>query len=274
MNKKCPQEVVDQIQYWLFEIVFCPGHLYINRYPEIETCGWPKTSPGRPALLSLSKGIQSKYEQRLRTENAFILASAGDLLDGPGRMWGKIDKLKIAFTIRDVGTGWADSIPAPGTYHEYPFRAVKILDFSEEISDLAAMACYSRIRWLGTGHTCNRASMPLAQDPRPCHECQNVQLAKCWIHKLRLFRFPGSKFKLLTVDLTECCSANGYWLGSAVAHEICTIRNKMIAALNYVVAHGLPMIRNTLPDELEVLAPDPQKREEVLTQIFGPLEGA
>lgn len=147
---------------------------------------------------------------------------------------------------------------------------VKHLDYGDpETSDLAAMACYGRIRWPGTGHTCNRASIPLAQDPRPCHECQNVELAKCWIHKLRIFYVPGSKFKLLTVDLTECYSANGYWLGSAVAHEICTIRNEMVAAQNHVVAHELPMIRNKLPDELEVLAPDPQKIEEVLALIYG-----
>ncbi|KAL8649488.1 MAG: hypothetical protein Q9226_005561 [Calogaya cf. arnoldii] len=65
MYKKCAQEIVDHIKYWTFELVFCPGHILCNRYPEEEACGWPKTSPGRPTLLALSKGIQTNPEPNM-----------------------------------------------------------------------------------------------------------------------------------------------------------------------------------------------------------------
>lgn len=253
--KKCPQEVVDHIQYCLFEIVFCPGYLYINRNPEIETCGWPKTSPGRPNLLSLSKGIQSKYEQRLLTDNTFILANAGDLFGRPDGTWEEIEKLHIAFTIRDLGTGWADSVPPPGTYHDYALRPASYINHSSRLSSLSQIARYGMAKYDGLGHTCDRASMPDAEDAGPCHECRNMELAKIWGKKNIFLAFVVLDLKQLTFDFTECYSSRGYWLGTFVAHDLCTSRRQ-------------------IPEELEVLAPDPQKREELLALVCGPRKGS
>lgn len=256
MYKKCPQEVVDHIQYWLFEIVFCPGHLYINRYPGIETCGWPKTSPGRPTLLSLSKGILSKYEQRLWTENTFILASVGDLLDGQDGTWEEIDKLHIAVTIRDIGTGWAESIPPPGTYPEYDSRTFSENDDGSGLSSLVVLSgVLEGHDMVPKSHACDKDSMPLAQGARLCYQCKDKELAGRWLTKLRVALHLGLKLEQLTLDFTECYSSRGYWLGNILADE-------------------LGSIREDLPDELEVLAPDPQKRKELLALICGPIEGS
>ncbi|KAL8846870.1 MAG: hypothetical protein Q9221_008069 [Calogaya cf. arnoldii] len=241
MYKKCPQEVVDHIKYWTFELVFCPGHIVCDRYPEDAVCGWPKASPARPTLLALSKAIQTKYQQRLMTENTYFIASTKYLNPTPRQTWRNIRKLKLAFTVRDLGTGWAGSIPPPGTYHEYPD--------SSTILGPQRLWAISRGNVIENNHTCHKASTT-HQSEGPCHQCLNMELAKCWSNKALMARTLDLEPEELTLDLTECYDSRGYWMGG-------------------VVADNLSWIRRKFPGMLEVLGPDGKKQKELFARILG-----
>ncbi|KAL8648368.1 MAG: hypothetical protein Q9226_006022 [Calogaya cf. arnoldii] len=78
MDHKLPQELIDNVEYWLYELVFCPGYLYPyysgRRYATYCSVP-PKTDRARPDLLCLNKSIKAKYETRLWRENTWVIVA-------------------------------------------------------------------------------------------------------------------------------------------------------------------------------------------------------
>ncbi|KAL8672305.1 MAG: hypothetical protein Q9168_003221 [Polycauliona sp. 1 TL-2023] len=75
-HEKLPQEMKDEVEYWLYEIAFCPGRLYPHhRKGWYEKCCSPRTEENlaRPELLCLSKSIKAKYEKRMWMENVWVI---------------------------------------------------------------------------------------------------------------------------------------------------------------------------------------------------------
>ncbi|KAL8838333.1 MAG: hypothetical protein Q9176_005144 [Flavoplaca citrina] len=75
MHKKMPPEIIKDIEEWLWEIVFCPGYLYLHSPKQQYACCPPPTDKGsvRPALLCLSRNIKAKYETRMWSENTWVV---------------------------------------------------------------------------------------------------------------------------------------------------------------------------------------------------------
>ena len=53
-RQKLPQEVIDEVGYWLYKMAFFPGYLYPNRQQRINKncCVWPEKADivARPAF--------------------------------------------------------------------------------------------------------------------------------------------------------------------------------------------------------------------------------
>ncbi|KAL9631795.1 MAG: hypothetical protein Q9204_004067 [Flavoplaca sp. TL-2023a] len=118
-RQKLPQEVIDEVEYWLYEMVFCPGYLYLHRQQRINKncCVWPEKADivARPALLGLSKAIKTKYQTRMWSENTWVISTGGleetmAFLDQlPTEAKEKhICKVQLSFRTCDVDEGLAD----------------------------------------------------------------------------------------------------------------------------------------------------------------------
>ncbi|KAI4281725.1 MAG: hypothetical protein L6R38_003475 [Xanthoria sp. 2 TBL-2021] len=115
--RKLPQELIDNVEYWLFETVFCPGCLYPHRQQKnhAKCCLWPKEANvvARPALLSLSKSIKAKCETWMCSENVWVIGT-GEINDSlafmeqlPIKAREKyIQKVYLSFTICNVDGFW------------------------------------------------------------------------------------------------------------------------------------------------------------------------
>lgn len=124
MYRKLPQELVDNVEYWLYETAFCSGYLYPHRRQKKHSlcCPWPKEVDivARPALLGLSKAIKAKYETRMWSENIWVI-NAGEAQDSLGFIVQLpieaekkyIRKLHLHFTICGLDRLWSRSQPQP-----------------------------------------------------------------------------------------------------------------------------------------------------------------
>lgn len=81
MHEKFPQELVDLVEYWLYEVIFCPRYIHSQRRNEgrRQCRGYPAEVPkvAKPVYLVLSKDIKAKYEARLWGENILFVNAAG-----------------------------------------------------------------------------------------------------------------------------------------------------------------------------------------------------
>ncbi|KAI4234947.1 MAG: hypothetical protein L6R40_006615, partial [Gallowayella cf. fulva] len=66
MYGKLPPELIDQIEEFVYEMVFCPGYISEDR-------SYKGSKNARPELLLLSKGIFQKYHKRTCTENTWVI---------------------------------------------------------------------------------------------------------------------------------------------------------------------------------------------------------
>ncbi|KAI4256905.1 MAG: hypothetical protein L6R42_005960 [Xanthoria sp. 1 TBL-2021] len=257
MYKKCPQEVVDHIQHWLFEIFFCPGRLFISRYPENEACGWPKvspnrpiTSPGRPTLLSLSRDVFPKYQQRLWEENTSIIASLWEFRFVPQKARKHIHKIQTAFSIRDLAFGGTRS-PQPISHDNLPPIA-----FNQILPTPLIPRLHTRC-WNLTAET--NVSLDHvwhsigAKCAGPCHQCSTMELLAHWGEKITIigYYFDVKEWKY---DFTECYGPNGDWLGDVVANDL-----------------GIYYSETRLSDKFEIIAPNAEKKQQLLARISQPM---
>lgn len=112
MYRKLPQELIDNVEYWLYETALCPGYLYPHRQQKkhAKCCLWPKEANvvARPALLTLSKSIKAKYETRMWSENVWVVGtgeaekSMAFLQQLTPEATEYIQKLQLSFTICDL----------------------------------------------------------------------------------------------------------------------------------------------------------------------------
>ncbi|KAL8846868.1 MAG: hypothetical protein Q9221_008067 [Calogaya cf. arnoldii] len=128
MYQNLPQELIDNVEYWLYEIVFCPGYLYPYHPKEQYTECCPVLTkgydPARPALLCLSKSIKAKYEVRMWSENTWVILAESpipepvSLLEGrPANAQKYIRKVHLKF--RHLAR---ETQERPRSYHEVPAR--------------------------------------------------------------------------------------------------------------------------------------------------------
>ncbi|KAL8828844.1 MAG: hypothetical protein Q9170_006422 [Blastenia crenularia] len=118
MRKALPQEIVDQIEDWVYEMTFCSGHIYPcsapakNKTSNQQPNQRPEKSAGyRSNLLTVSKRVLDLYQPRMRAENTWVI--------GPGtsdvslkfmstpefeKAKGYIRRLHVSFSIRDLDT--------------------------------------------------------------------------------------------------------------------------------------------------------------------------
>ncbi|KAL8672307.1 MAG: hypothetical protein Q9168_003223 [Polycauliona sp. 1 TL-2023] len=249
MYKKCPQEIVDLIQDWLCEMLFCPGYVYLRGKNKREIPGWPSTSPGRPTLLSLSRKIFEKYQKRLWTDNTYIF-DFGDTMYFrriPLKARSYIRKIEFAFTIRDIAQDRAAE-PVASIGQPYPDFFARWTNVP--MPRLAAIVCDE----IPNEHACwgNTYYRPTLSGT--CPQCDTLKLASRWVTKWIYFNGPNMKITDLTLDFTECYDARGRWMGNVVADDIG----------HY---YGRKSSPGKAPDRLEVLAPDVQKKEEILARI-------
>ncbi|KAL9003005.1 MAG: hypothetical protein Q9180_009935, partial [Flavoplaca navasiana] len=80
LHTKLPQELFDQIESTVYEMVFCPGHLYFDvsstdpeAIEENASDFQPPLEVARTELLCLSKDIYQKYAVRMWQENVCIV---------------------------------------------------------------------------------------------------------------------------------------------------------------------------------------------------------
>ncbi|KAI4100712.1 MAG: hypothetical protein LQ339_005389 [Xanthoria mediterranea] len=92
IHTKLPQELYDQIEATVFEMVFCPGHLYFN-VSNLKTSDTDAEKPAnvaRPELLCLSKDIHRRYVVRMWQENDCVVKTESrkvyDLLPVKGHL--------------------------------------------------------------------------------------------------------------------------------------------------------------------------------------------
>ncbi|KAL8767559.1 MAG: hypothetical protein Q9209_005976 [Squamulea sp. 1 TL-2023] len=82
MLRKLPQELVDMVEEWVYEISFCPGYIY----PAGEPLPFSTPEGQRPheykerrnkivspRLLTLSRSVQGKYQTRMYTDNVVVI---------------------------------------------------------------------------------------------------------------------------------------------------------------------------------------------------------
>ncbi|KAL8834575.1 MAG: hypothetical protein Q9170_003703 [Blastenia crenularia] len=77
IHTRCPQEIVDTIQDYVMESLFCPGYVRLSDHKLPKRLEHAGRSRPRPALLSLSKSIYAEYQPRFWSENTFILSFEG-----------------------------------------------------------------------------------------------------------------------------------------------------------------------------------------------------
>lgn len=255
MHKTCPQEIIDHIQYWLFEILFCPGHLFTSRYPESDEHGLrmtspyrPVTSPGRPTLLSLSRDVHSKYQKRVWEENTFSIASQWNVRCVPNEVRKIINKIQIAFTIRDLSMGgitgcstllFDPSLPVTKQYKTSMPLYIRRSRCCRELLAEKAVAYHDALATMG--FTCGG----------PCHYCSTDALTDHWIQKLCNI---GHVFKVSewTFDFTECYSPDWDWMGNTAADIIGGIPIEGLLSHNF---------------EERIIAPDAEKKQQLLARI-------
>ncbi|KAL8779963.1 MAG: hypothetical protein Q9213_006688 [Squamulea squamosa] len=123
MLRKLRLELVNQVEEWFYELVFCPGYVYLLGKPPIlegrEARAWAerRNMTARPALLTLSRGIHARYEERMYTENTFVIGTSYD----SGRLlaqrlvvkhWQEIRKFDIVFGFRERLGSDISKVPA------------------------------------------------------------------------------------------------------------------------------------------------------------------
>ncbi|KAL8890073.1 MAG: hypothetical protein Q9215_002754 [Flavoplaca cf. flavocitrina] len=203
-HQKLPQEVIDGVEYWLYEMAFCPGYLYPHRQRRIngKCCVWPEKADivARPALLGLSKAIKAKYEPRMWRENTWVISTGGvketmAFLDQlPAKAKEKhICKVQLSLRTCDVDEGLAD---LQRQRHEEVLCAKKLGRRTYYHTDV--------------------------QGKRVNSKCRDI-----WYAKWRLVKSLPLQYLLL--DLSECCSLYGGFTGGSFAQEMRRESEKLLA---------------------------------------------
>ncbi|KAL8805332.1 MAG: hypothetical protein Q9182_002006 [Xanthomendoza sp. 2 TL-2023] len=189
MYEKLPQELVDKIETWTYEMLFCPGYIYprvsqpsaLDDAPPLEIVETRQSNGvARPTLLCLSPSIYRKYHGRMLRENIWVMG-AGPLttqfLSAPMfRQRPYLHRIHLKLGIRDHGEKYADIIKL---LSEDILRADELLD-AESRQRLVLEA--------------------------------NTELFITWSSKL-LHVIDYEWLLEITLDLSECHSLDGGWLG-------------------------------------------------------------
>ncbi|KAL8772418.1 MAG: hypothetical protein Q9209_002369 [Squamulea sp. 1 TL-2023] len=231
IHKSSP-EIFNLIQYWLFEILFCPAYLFTTRDIRPKVAGWPTDSPARPGLLSLSKYVYLTYQQCVWTENVYIIdRPTFSLRRSPKKGLKYFRKVQLAFTIRDLGNEWAkflpskplkrnpdivnDTLPEPESADQ-PVNRPNMLELRGDLTMNDRCSC---------SYHASRFDLPRSPikgaTAKPCLQCSTEMLLALWFRKTsRIYRLRRLKLSELIVDLSECYGANKEWLGNIVAEQI------------------------------------------------------
>ncbi|KAL9603181.1 MAG: hypothetical protein Q9219_001384 [cf. Caloplaca sp. 3 TL-2023] len=187
-----PQELMDQIEDWVYEMSFSPAFL--------EDIGHPDC-PARPALLKVSRRVYTKYLSRLQYEHTYIIDIGKPVFTTAFlscRNDSTVYKIDLRFTIRDIDDYYV------------PARFMKQLNnASDEEAKLHGL--------LHTGHSnpINRIDqyfLPSQTDEESLHNAEMTQeLVEIWCEKWTTV--SSLTLTELTLDFSECYNFDGEWIG-------------------------------------------------------------
>ncbi|KAL8736500.1 MAG: hypothetical protein Q9166_000292 [cf. Caloplaca sp. 2 TL-2023] len=269
MHRTLPQEMLDLIEEWFCEMVFCPGYIYTKSYPRKR---WSHEPLGEyaagPSLLTLNKRVLARYERRMWAENTWVIGVGDPSLttdflfeSGSGRRL-CISRVEMAFTIRDSDKCWEAYSPTGGldmigTLPKEWVEANK--GCAKESLDKNDQPGVKGDAY-GTTHESFEewCAGELVQDYRQplevlSHQAMTYELLEIWSWKwYALTRLPLAE---LLLDFTECYGPDGQWLGLDVAYDMDPVVGDIFAAA------------------LKVRAPDVEKERELLKIIRRRLRG-
>ncbi|KAL8671719.1 MAG: hypothetical protein Q9168_003790 [Polycauliona sp. 1 TL-2023] len=194
MLKKLPQELFDLIEKYFYELTFLPGYIYpLGKPPGLhedptgtEAEAWNRRGKVNGSLLCLSKDINSRYRERIYSENTVVWGSGQD---PPGYSYicgfqgGRMPtSIEVVFGPGDRGN-----------------ESVQVFREHEE---------NNRRQWGGSP----------SETPRTERERKAVAVQELLCAWRTKFLYCGlSKFPLdeLTLDFRQCYDADGNWLGTS-----------------------------------------------------------
>ncbi|KAL8928620.1 MAG: hypothetical protein Q9172_000835 [Xanthocarpia lactea] len=234
MYAKLPQELLDKLVEWVFEIAFCPGFVFPRQKTYlINTTEWHGESynVAKPELLSVNKTILARYQTPMWTENTFVIGvgepsyTTDFLQQVPSEAHRHIQKVHITFTYKDLGFDWTAE-----TLHDMDKILTEEYEQEEPHSETQDVwdewYTFSKRRQLESLST----------------ELENIWYDKFYdIHMLPLTE--------LTLDFTDCAGPWSQWLGIDLAGSLVPF------------SQGVPTLLN-------VLGPDEESQDEVLRTIL------
>ncbi|KAL8993442.1 MAG: hypothetical protein Q9169_006346 [Polycauliona sp. 2 TL-2023] len=238
MRQTLPQELVDMVEDWVYEMTFWAGRLYpggTNR--KTTTMGQQsqrqRSQPngGRCMLLAFSKRILNTYRPRMCTESTWVIAPGPckdslAFLSEPNFALAKghVRRVHLSLSIRDLDTdGWVRSRPKYklfrrvtkywDMYDRSPEKAAKLTFPDSSIESANTVDPYKR--WL-LANTERYRQLILAK--------HGIHGLRHWLHMTvmdRLLKEWEKKvvaicqlnIEELTLDLIGCYDLGGFWLG-------------------------------------------------------------
>ncbi|KAL8736492.1 MAG: hypothetical protein Q9166_000284 [cf. Caloplaca sp. 2 TL-2023] len=241
MYQKLSLELVDMIERYTYEALFCPGiiHPKVSEPPSRPSTlaaadnHSGKKGTARPALLCLSKSIHKKYQHRMLGENTFVMGT------GPKT------------------TRFLNQLPlAIGDHIRTVYVPLSIRDHDEQYSaDLEGGVPALKVNNEGNGGDFLYASSYPDQENRILQQYlilnAGAHLFKTWLQKIDdVCKLPSlAEFVL---DLSECYDPDGAWLGEELLEKIHSRR-----LLNPEVA-------------IVTIRPHPEKKGETIALTWDP----
>ncbi|KAI4224110.1 MAG: hypothetical protein L6R40_008473 [Gallowayella cf. fulva] len=234
MYRKLPQELVDLIEYWMYEMAFCPGVITLrDRSCPPQVSGTSSTasephlstqkSTARPTLLALSKSIHRTYQERLWRDNLFVIGGGIDSVDFlteateektrlAHKGFQQVQKVSLMLSYRDVQ--W---LCLSETYFaaEYEMLAAKRLPLKAFNRTADGWWSWMLQRPGVTDHYCYTKTT--RDHHRQLRDHVVSHLTKVWLSKVDYF--AGLRVTELTLDLRECYAPAGAFLGRGAAYE-------------------------------------------------------
>ncbi|KAL8736496.1 MAG: hypothetical protein Q9166_000288 [cf. Caloplaca sp. 2 TL-2023] len=228
MYKKLPQELIDMIEHWTYEILFCPGFIYpriskpsslIKPPNMVESREFKGTA--RPALLCLSPQVYDKYHLRMLCENTWVIGTgpctARFLYNLPSTANDSVQKLYLKLSIRDHGELYM---------HDLRSKEIESLQVdSNGTGALGGLEAYdfpgppgngkSLEEWLDWGD----AQRTVLEDRKYWTDEVHKDLVHTWLWKtMDVLEYPS--LTEFTLDFTECVGPEGGSLIPALSERL------------------------------------------------------
>ncbi|KAI4113304.1 MAG: hypothetical protein LQ338_008199 [Usnochroma carphineum] len=237
-----PSELYNIIMANLWEAAFYPGVVNIPTQNRNNRAGDHEKDPdaARPTLMSVSKGVHADHQARFWRENTFFIGVGKPLARGEEGFKGwlgheatcYIEKVHVTFSIRDLGDQYASCLPrdhpgwSPCPYEEERKRSNALfIEYSK----------YDQYRYIHNPlyrHDDYGFQTNEAKQLRTHHELMMYELYKIWQEKK--LALQSIILTEVTLDLSECYSTGGRWVGDELAKRISLFQYANLEALRVI----------------------------------------